>query len=264
MLYLVLAAKSFRRMFAYRAATLAGLVTNLFFGLLRAYVFVALFAATPGQPVAGYSLRQAITYAGLAQAMIGPIRMWGAYEVMDSIRSGQIAMDLCKPFDYLGFWLARDLGRAAWEIVARGLPLLLLYGWLFDLVLPETAGRWLAFGAALILAILVSFHWQLLVNLAAFWMVDATGLARIAFLGVLLFTGIVMPLAFFPDWLAGPARWLPFAAYVNTPAEVFLGLRVGSGLWLALGQQLAWLLILARVGRLVFRRGLQRLTAQGG
>ena len=190
MLYLVLAAKSFRRMFAYRAATLAGLVTNLFFGLLRAYVFVALFAATPGQPVAGYSLRQAITYAGLAQAMIGPIRMWGAYEVMDSIRSGQIAMDLCKPFDYLGFWLARDLGRAAWEIVARGLPLLLLYGWLFDLVLPETAGRWFAFGAALILAILVSFHWQLLVNLAAFWMVDATGLARIAFLGVLLFTGI--------------------------------------------------------------------------
>ena len=150
------------------------------------------------------------------------------------------------------------------EIVARGLPLLLLYGWLFDLVLPETAGRWFAFGAALILAILVSFHWQLLVNLAAFWMVDATGLARIAFLGVLLFTGIVMPLAFFPDWLAGPARWLPFAAYVNTPAEVFLGLRVGSGLWLALGQQLAWLLILALVGRLVFRRGLQRLTAQGG
>ena len=68
---------------------------------------------------------------------------------------------------------------------------LLLYGWLFDLVLPETAGRWLAFGAALILAILVSFHWQLLVNLAAFWMVDATGLARIAFLGVLLFTGIL-------------------------------------------------------------------------
>ncbi len=264
MLYWVLFRKSFRRMLAYRAATFAGLVTNLFFGLLRAYVFLALFAGSGGGRVAGYSLAEALTYAGLAQAMIGPIRMWGAYEIMDTIRSGQIAMDLCKPFDFAGFWLARDLGRAAWELLARALPLLLFYGLVFDLVWPDSAGRWLAFTLALILAILVSFHWLLLVNLAAFWMTDATGLARIAFLGILLFTGLVMPLTFFPDWLAGPARWLPFAAYVNTPAEVFLGHARGTGLWLALGHQLIWLAILAGLGRWVFHRGLRRLSLQGG
>jgi ABC-2 type transport system permease protein len=264
MLYLVLFRKSFRRMLAYRTATLAGLATNLFFGLLRAFVFLALFAASPGERVAGYSLREALTYAGLAQAMIGPIRMWGAYEIMDSIRTGQIAIDLCKPFDYLGFWLARDLGRAAWELLARGLPLLLLYGLIFDMIWPRSPGHWLAFASALILAVLVSFHWQLLINLAAFWMTDASGLARIAFLGILLFTGIVMPLSFFPDWLAGPARWLPFAAYVNTPAEVFLGHAQGNGLWWALGHQLAWLLALAALARWVFGRGLRRLSIQGG
>lgn len=263
-LYATLFAKSFRRMFAYRAATLAGLITNLFFGLLRAYIFIALFAGSGGQRVAGYSLPEAITYAGLAQAMIGPIRMWGAYEVMETIRSGQIASDLCKPIDFQRFWLARDLGRAAFETLARALPLLLLYGLYFDLVWPPTAGRWLAFGLSAFLGVLVSFHWQFIINLSAFWILDARGLARVGFLGILLFTGIVMPLSFFPDGMAQLAALLPFAAYVNTPAEVFLGHAQGAGLWRALGLQLAWVLALSAAGRRIFRAGHARLIIQGG
>jgi ABC-2 type transport system permease protein len=86
----------------------------------------------------------------------------------------------------------------------------------------------------------------------------------VGFLGILLFTGVVMPLGFFPDGLARLAELLPFAAYVNTPAEVFLGHLQGADLWRALGLQLAWVLTLSAAGRRVFQAGHTRLIIQGG
>jgi ABC-type uncharacterized transport system permease subunit len=53
--YLALTRLAIQRQFIYRAATLAGLATNFFFGLLRAAVMVALFGARP--QVAGMSIR---------------------------------------------------------------------------------------------------------------------------------------------------------------------------------------------------------------
>ena len=63
--YASLTRLAFQRQIAYRFADLSGLVTNSFFGLLRAYVIIALFSARPA--VAGYSIGNAITYTGLAQ-----------------------------------------------------------------------------------------------------------------------------------------------------------------------------------------------------
>ena len=60
--------------------------------------------------MAGYSLRDAITYTGITQALSTPLMIWGSYDIMLSIRTGQIASDLTKPIDFHAFWLARDLG----------------------------------------------------------------------------------------------------------------------------------------------------------
>ena len=67
-LYLELAQKAAQRQLVYRQANLAGLLTNLFFGALRAYVLIALYGARP--EIAGYTLAAAITYTGLTQAIL--------------------------------------------------------------------------------------------------------------------------------------------------------------------------------------------------
>ncbi|MGH2593456.1 MAG: ABC transporter permease, partial [Anaerolineae bacterium] len=94
-LYVELAKKSFQRQVAYRSATLAGFATNLFFGALRAAVMIAVYGAQTS--VAGYSLGDAITYTGLTQACIGLTALWGWYDMIRSIKSGEVASDLSKP-----------------------------------------------------------------------------------------------------------------------------------------------------------------------
>jgi len=104
-LFWKLARQSFRLQLTYRAANLAGLATNFFFGLLRAAVLVALYDARPS--VDGISLQAAITYTGLSQATIACLAFFRWEEVMNSVYSGDIASDLLKPIDYFFFWLAQ-------------------------------------------------------------------------------------------------------------------------------------------------------------
>jgi ABC-2 type transport system permease protein len=138
--------RAIQRQMTYRAATLAGLVTNFFFGLLRAAVLVALYRGS--RQVAGMSVQDAITYTGLTQAIIAYLSFFGWYELAQSIYSGQVGADLLKPINLFTFWMGQDLGRALVQLVLRGLPLLAFYALAFGIATPNTAGQWLALAVA--------------------------------------------------------------------------------------------------------------------
>lgn len=261
-LYLELFKRSFQRTLTYRAATLAGLLTNLFFGLLRAAVMVALYSARP--EVGGLSLAAAITFTGITQAIISFLGLFGSYEVMTSVYSGDISADLLKPYHYFSSWLARDFGRAASNLLLRGLPLVLAYALIFRITFPAGAAQWLALAVTLLLAWAVCFSWRFLVNLTAFWSPDARGIGRFAFSLALFLSGFFMPLRFFPDWFVALCNLTPFPAMVNTVIEVFLGVVSGPALIQALLTQAIWLVILVALAHGVMRAGVRRLVIQGG
>jgi ABC-2 type transport system permease protein len=253
---------SFQRYLTYRAATLAGLLTNVFFGFLRAAVLVALYGTR--QEVADISVQGAITYTGLTQAVIAYLSIFGWYEIMRSVYNGEVASDLLKPLGYFTFWLAQDVGRAIVNLFLRGLTIMLIYTLIFEITLPGSGGQWLAFTLALILGLLVSFAWRFLVNLAAFWTPNAVGVGRFAFGITWVMSGFFMPLRFFPDWFVTLCHLTPFPAMVNTIIEVYLGVLTGPALLRALLGQALWVVILAVAGQLVLRAGVRRLVIQGG
>ena len=261
-LYWELIKLSFQRQLTYRAATLAGLMTNFFFGLLRVAVLLALYGTR--SEVEGMSPRDAITFMALTQATVSYLSIFGWNEVMNSVYSGDVAGDLLKPMSYLGYWLARDEGRAAATLLMRGFLLMIVYALFFDITSPTTLGQWLALLVALILGLLVSFAWRFLVNLASFWTPNATGVGRLAFGVGLTLSGFFMPLRFFPDWYVTLCQLTPFPSMVNTIVEVYLELLQGQALLQALAWQLFWLVMLLLLGHLVLRAGVHRLVIQGG
>ena len=254
--------RSFQRHLTYRAAALAGLATNLFFGLLRAAVIVAYYGAR--NEMSGVSLQGAITYTGLTQALIAYLTIWSWYPIMDSVASGEISSDLLKPLDYYTFWLSQDIGRALAAVIMRGLPLILVYALAFDITLPATPIQWLALILGLILSLLVSFSWRFVVNLAAFWTPNARGIGRFAYGLTWVLSGFFLPLRFHPDWFVRLAELTPFPAMVNTVVEIYLGVLSGPELVSALLTQLMWAAILILLGQLVLRAGVRRLVIQGG
>ena len=256
------ARRGFRRYATYRWATVAGVVTNSVFGFMRAYVFIAMFSVVGS--VAGYSLRDTLTYNFVAQGMLMPLYIWGWFEIADSVASGQIATDLYRPFDYQGYWLAQDLGRATYHGILRGVPPFVVGMIVFGLRLPHHPLTWAFFVVSFYLAVTVSFSLRFMVNLAAFWVINQRGIQSLLTAMWTLLSGVIIPIAFFPDGIRRVIEMTPFVAMLELPVNVFLERATGIAALTALLQQAAWAGALVFAGRAMLRGATQKLVVQGG
>jgi ABC-2 type transport system permease protein len=254
--------RSFQRQLVYRTAALAGLVTNFFFGIIRIALLVALYGSR--HEVAEIPLQGAITFTGLSQAMIGILSLFSWYELMNNVYTGAISADLLKPMSLYHYWLSHDCGRAIGQLILRGLPMMIAYAVFFGISTPQGAWQWVGFILSLILAWSVSFSWRFLVNLTAFWIPNAAGAVRFAFILSWFLSGFLMPLRFFPDWFIKLCALTPFPYMVNTVVEIYLGVLTGSAIIRALLAQTAWLAGLFLVGQFVLRIGIKKLVISGG
>ncbi|OLT21876.1 ABC transporter permease [Pseudonocardia sp. CNS-139] len=249
----------YRRYASYRQATVAGLVTNTVFGLLRAAVLGAVLAERG--TVAGYDLATAITYVWLGQGLINVVMLWGDQELAQRVRTGDVVVDLGRPWDLQTALLANDLGRAGHAVLLRLLPPAAFGAVLFPFRWPENPLTWASFAVSVLLAVVVCFGIRFLLNLTAFWLLDARGVIAAwgAAGGVL--SGLVVPIPWFPGWAQAVLAWTPFPALLQTPIDVFT--ERGDALAL-LATQLAWAAVLLLAGRVVLARAVRRLVVQGG
>jgi len=212
---------SFRRQLTYRAANLSGLVTNLMFAFFRASVFIALFQQQTA--INDLTIQDAVTYAGLTQMMIGYLSFFHWYELAHTVYEGQVGADLLRPLSFFLYWLGIDAGRALTSFLIRSLPLFIVFALFYDISLPQSILQWGITLLSMLLALLISFGWRFMVNLAAFWTPNAIGIGRFAFGLSWIFSGFYMPLAFFPEWLAQISRVTPFGASIYIPIQFFFG-----------------------------------------
>lgn len=264
MLYVAVATRAFRRYSTYRAATLAGIFTNSVFGLIYSFAYLALWAERPG--AGGYDSLDAVTYVWLGQALLMTIALWGGGatdDLAERIRSGDVAIDLYRPVGLVPWYLAADLGRAAYHLLTRGLAPTVIGFLLFDIRLPGVAGG-LLFLVSLTFAVVTSFAIRFLVATTAFWLLDQSGVALLSGVFAIFFSGMALPLVIFPEPLRSIALALPWASYVQTPADVWLGKLEGADLLAGLALQVGWLVVLLGCCQLVLGAATRRVVVQGG
>jgi ABC-2 type transport system permease protein len=256
-----IAKRGWRRYAAYPWATAAGVFTNTIFGFIQAYILLAVYRHRTH--VGGYDARDAVTYVWLAQAFLMTVYIFGWNELAQRIRDGSIATDLARPLDPQRYWLAFDLGRAPYHFIFRGFLPFVAGAVVFDLRYP-VATNVVLFLVSLAFAVVVSFGFRFLYNSAAFWLVDIRGVVTLSITVSVFFSGLVLPLAFFPSWLRTLAHALPFASALQTPIDVWLGKYHGLGLTGVLALQVFWALVLLGLGHLALRAGARKLVVQGG
>jgi ABC-2 type transport system permease protein len=264
-LYAALAVRGFRRYATYRAATAAGAFTNSVFGVIIAYTYVALWEARPD--LGGYGVAQALTFAWIAQALIAPTGLFGGFiidDLSERVRTGAAAIDLHRPVSLLGLRLAEDVGRAAYHLLARGLPPTIVGAILFDLAWPGRVATWAAALLSVGLAIVVGFGLRYLLGLLAYWIIDLNGPAWVLVVLQLFFSGMMLPLVVFPDWLRQVADVLPFRCLIQIPIDVFLSDDTGTAVLPLLGVQLLWIGLLLGVGAVLTRVAVRKVVIQGG
>ncbi len=260
-MFLEIVQRSFRRHLTYRAATIAGLTTNVFFGLLRASVLLAL---QKNQVVNGWNSSDVVTYVVLTQAIMMFVSIFGWTDLMNAVYRGEIATDLLRPMSLFGFWFAQDVGRALAALLLRGFTIVLISSLIFHIKIPSSFLQFLALLLSMILALTISFAFRFIYNLAAFWSPDARGFARFASALSMFASGFLMPLRYFPDILQQVLNFTPFPHIMNTIIEVYVGSYSANRLLEALLAQAAWAVALVVLAQFIFARASKRLVILGG
>lgn len=260
-MYWEVAKRGFRRYSTYRAATVAGVVTNSVFAFIRAYILIAIFRQRAH--IGGFDVRDALTYTFVSQGFLMPMAMFGWYDIEQRVRTGDIVSDLYRPVDFQGYWFALDGGRALYQAMARGVPPVLVGAVFFSLRAPPVAAL-PVFAVSCVLGLAVSFALRFLTNLLSFWIIDVRGPAQVLVMVELFLGGVVLPIALFPRTLEVLARALPFASIAQLPLEVYLGKHPGVDALTTLAVQAAWAAALLLAGRAVLGAVMRKLAVQGG
>jgi ABC-2 type transport system permease protein len=263
-LYAAVAARSFRRFSTYRAATLTGVFTNSVFGVIFSYAYQAVWGQDSH---GGYDATDAVTYVWIGQALLMTVALWGGGttdDLAERIRTGDVAIDLYRPVGLIGWYLAGDLGRATYHFLARGLGPTVFGVLLFHIALPDGPVAGFAFLVSLILAVVTSFAIRFLVACSAFWLLDQTGVRTMSGVLAIFWSGMVLPLVIFPEPLRSIALALPWASYLQTPADIWLGHRTGVAVVEGLAVQVLWIAVLLAVCQAVLGAATRKVVVQGG
>ena len=259
----------FTLLLQYRAAALAGFGTQCWWGAIKIMVLTAFFRGAVAPPM---TLRQAIDYIWLAQALLTLLPWSVDPDVARMVRSGDVGYDRLRPLDTYGFWYARAVARRTATPLLRAVPMVLTAGVLLPLLglsewgLSPPAG-WdagLLFGMSLFLVIALAAAVSTLMEIITVATLSERGVNMIMGGGVIVFSGNLIPLPLLPDWLQPFLQVQPFAALLDTPLRIYSGHFAGTGAAIALTRQALWVVVLVAIGRAATTRVMARLQAQGG
>lgn len=262
--YLHYARCAFQRRAAYRLANWTGIAVNFFFFLIHAQIYFAFFAGRAD--VVGWSARDAILYFAISESLlmvIGVFPSQGGQELMERIRSGDVAVDLARPVELYPRDLAERFGSAGYFLLARTVALYLGCTLLYGLSAPLRP-ELLLWPLSLALGIAISGSLVYLACATAFWTEHARGPVGVITLIGWFLGGAVLPLDFYPDWLRTLCDALPFRGSLYAPVALAAGKLEGSALAFSFAHQIVWLGLLVLAAREVEARGVQRLVLHGG
>ncbi|MCZ8522018.1 MULTISPECIES: ABC transporter permease [Paenibacillus] len=250
----------------YRAAALAGIATQLFFGLIFIMIFVAFYSGSTVK--APMSLEDLTAYIWLQQIFLAFIMLWFRdNEIFQLITGGNIAYELCRPCGLYPFWFAKLLAQRLSSALLRCFPILLVVLFLpepYRMRPPASLAALALFVVTLTLGLLLIVAISMLIYISVFWTLSPTGSTILIAVAGEFFAGMVLPVPLMPLWLQKVTYALPFRWASDLPFRVYTGhIAQQEALWGIL-VQLGWLALLVGFGRWALRRALRQVVVQGG
>lgn len=251
-----------RTLLQYRAAALAGLVTQVFWGLLRIMILAAFYrSSAAAQPM---TLEECVTYVWLGQASLLIVLFGVDRDVQQMIDSGTVAYELLRPLDLYNLWFARAVALRTAPVLLRAAPMFVLAGLFFGMSAPPSLACAVLWVAATVGAVSLAAAIGTLTTITLLWTVSGKGMTYMLPSVVFVFSGMIVPLPLWPDWLQPLLNFLPFRGLADTPYRLYLGHIPPHDAFYVLAHQAAWTLVFIAAGRGLLARGMHRVVAQGG
>jgi ABC-2 type transport system permease protein len=261
-MYLDLIRIRFLMMLAYRVNYYSGIV--IYAVNIGAYFFFWHAIYGDQEAIRGFTLAQMTTYVAVTWMARAFYFNNLDREIANEVRDGSVAIQFIRPYNYLLVKLFQGFGEGLFRLLLFMTPGLVVVCLIFPIELPRDPAVWLLYAVMLVFSFIINAELNLLTGMGAFYIENVDGLLRMKRVFIDLFSGVLVPIALFPGWLAALSEWLPFQAIAYLPSAVFTGRSTGDEALAAIGLQAAWAVVLIIPIMLMWRAARKRLFVQGG
>ena len=211
----------------------------------------------------GYTLSQMIWYVILTEVIwssVGSRKL--CKKISDDVKDGNIAYNLNKPYNYIGYALFNHLGQAIIKLV-----IFIIIGTSLGLIFlnnfPNT--NFIAIIIVLIsifLAIIINSLIVISIGLFSFKIEDSSPFHWLYSKLILMF-GTLFPIEFFPKIMQPFIKYSP--AYVTSygPAKLFVDFSLDKTIEILI-MQILYVIITYSLAMFIYRKGVRKLNVNGG
>lgn len=216
-----------------------------------------------GTLINGYTVEMMIWYMIMAEVLMYAVNARGTTRAFgNDIKSGKIAYQLNKPYNYYIYQISSQAGEFTWKLlflvptaIITGLILLgPIAGFKFIYVLPILA--------SLLLAVLLTCIIYGTVGLLTFWIEEATPFTWVIQKFQMLL-GLFFPPEFFPVWLQPVIEYSPVYAMMSGPCKLLSGFSWDLFLKVSVSQVI-YIIVFVCAGLLIYKSGTKKVNMHGG
>ena len=261
-LYWAFARVGFVNTLAFRLRYYTGIVTYFIYVSVYYFIWKAIYEHSTA--IEGFDFGHLLTYIGVGWIIrsfyFNNIDQELAYLVIE----GRLAMDLIKPVNIQLMYMARAAGESIFRLALLTVPTAVVLFWVYPLRLPASAARAGVFLVSVVMSFLIVAAINFAVGTFALRLQSILGLMRAKFFLLELFSGLLLPMTFFPQSMQKVLALLPFEYISYVPMLIYLGKLDAVGIARAIGIQILWIAILLAIGDGLWRWSSKKVIIQGG
>jgi ABC-2 type transport system permease protein len=251
---------SARQITAYRLDIVFSIIAFMMQLYVTRAVWEAVYAGR--QEVDGVTAQTLLVYLTISTMGGWFLPRQAGWTIQERVLSGDVALDLIRPFHYLKQVLAQDIGT-----VFSYVPLLVVFipaAMVVGSLDPPSPPYLALYLVSFVLACLVNFLIDVQLGMLAFWVQHVNGIRIMVLVAGNFLSGAMVPLWLMPDGVRLVFQFLPFQALAFLPASIYSGQVAGREALQPLAIQLLWIGILWLTARWMWRRAQERIVIHGG
>ncbi|EIT84654.1 ABC transporter permease [Fictibacillus macauensis ZFHKF-1] len=185
-------------------------------------------------------------------------------EIAMEIKEGKVAIEMIRPYNYLTMKMMQGLGEGIFRILFFSLPGMVIVYFLFPVSFSAHPLTWVYFLGSILLSFMINTQINLLTGIATFFLFNNAGLIRAKRVVIDLFSGLILPISFFPGWAQTVMDYLPFKGISYIPSMIFTEGFQGVQIWNGLMNQAVWVILLFLPIGMLWTLAKRQLIVQGG
>ncbi len=247
---------------AYRLRYFTGIVTYFIYVSVYYFIWKAIYANASA--IEGFDFSAMLTYVGVGWIIRSFYFNNIDQDLSQQVAEGKLVMDLIKPVNIQMMYIAQALGESIFRLALLTAPTALVLLLVYPLRRPASWTHFAAFMVSVALTFFIVAGINFAVGTLAIRLLSILGLLRAKYFLLELFSGLLIPISFFPHAFQTILSFMPFQYISYVPLLIYLGKIQGIGLAAAIGMQLFWVLALLAVGDVMWKWSSRKITIQGG